>query len=111
MCLLVDVEVDAVDRSTWVLVLENTLCTITEWDDRKSLCTYRNRLCQIVHLAIRNTLWSNCTLNPSVQDTCPVDAEKHTETCVRLVVVYVSKCVYARELVVVYLTEYTIYNT
>ena len=111
MCLSVDIEVDAMNRCTRVLVLEHTLCTITEWDDAKAFSTYRNALCEVIHCRIADVLRSNCTLHPCVEDTSTIDTEKNTKTSVRLIVVDVSECVHAAELVVVNLAKYTINNT
>src|SRR5574344_2795974 len=80
VCFLVDVEVDAMNRSTHILILKHAFCTISKWDDRQSISTYWHSLCQVVHFRITHALWSHRAAHPSIEDTCAIDAKKHTQT-------------------------------
>ena len=112
VCLLVDVEVDAVNGSTHVLILEHTLSTISEWDDRQAVSAYRNCLSEVVHLWIAHTFWCHVAAHPSVEDTRAIDAEEHTQTgCTTFTMIHVCKGVHARELVVIHLAKHTIHHT
>ena len=91
MCFGVDIEVDTVDRSTRIGILQYSLRSIAEGDDRQSLSSYGHTLRKVVHLAIRDTFWCYRTLHPCIEDACAIDAEKDSKTCVWLVVIDVSK--------------------
>ena len=110
VCLLVDVEVDAVDACSAIDVLEHALGTIAEWDDAETFGSYGNAFGQVVHLAIADAFWSNGTLHPSIEDARAVDAKEHAQTGVRLVVVDMCKSIDTAKRIVVDFAEHTIDN-
>ena len=109
MSLRVLVEVNAIDRTTDLLILEHTLSTVTEWDNRDALTTDRHRGGQIVHLGIAN-LRGDVTMCPSIQDTRTIDTQQHTQTRLVGSMVHMSKSIYTALLVVVHFTQHTIYH-
>ena len=111
MSLVVNVEIDGMNRCARVLVLKNSFCTIAKWDDGESFCTYWNTFCQVVHFAIGNAFRRNGTLHPGIEDACSVDAEKNAEACLVCCMINVCEGVDARQLIIVDFSEYAIHNT
>ena len=98
--------------STHVLVLEHALSTIAERDDCQALCSYRNRLSQIVHLWVAHAFRCHCATHPCIADTGAIDAEQHTQTgCPTLAMIDMCESVHTRELVVVHLAQHAIHHT
>ena len=108
--LVVLVEIQAIDGTADLTVLQHTLGTIAEWNHRHALTTDGYRGCQVVHLSIAN-LRRNVPVGPGVQDTSAIDAEEHAQTGLLRGVVDVGKGVHTALTVVVDVTQDTVYHT
>ena len=104
------VEVQAIDGTANLTVLQYTLSAIAERNNGNTLTADGSCSCQVVHLSIRD-VGSDVTMYPGVQDTRTIDAEQHTETGLGIAMVDMGKRVNTALLVIVYLTQNTIYNT
>ena len=110
MSLVVLIEVHAVDRATNLLILEHTLSTITEWDNRDALATDGHSCSQVVHLSIAY-IRCDVAMCPGIQDASTVDTKQYTQTRLICRMVHVSESIHTTLLVVVHFTQHTIYHT
>ena len=110
MSLIVLVKVQTIDRTTYFLILQHTLGTISKRDNRHTLTANGNRSCQIIHLCITD-IRSNIAVCPCIQDARTIDAEQYTKTGLIGRMIDMGKSIYATLLVIVHLTEYTINDT
>ncbi len=107
VCTVVLVEVDAMDRTTDLLVFEDTLSAIAEGDNLHAITSDRYTGSKVVHVCI-TYVWSNVTMNPSVENTCSVDAEQHTEAVEVCGIVGMSKGIDTTLRVVVHIAQHTV---
>ena len=110
MSLVVLVEVQAIDRTANLLILQHTLSTITKGNNRHALTTNGHSSCKIIHLCIAY-LWCDVTMCPSIQDTRTIDTEQDTQTSLIRRMVHVSKSIHTTLRIIVNITQDTIYNT
>ena len=106
-----DVEVDAMHASSWILILQHTLGTISEWNHAQALCSHRNGGCQFVHLAVADAFRCHGTFHPRIQDTGTVDAQQHAQSGLVGTVVHMRKGVHPAQLIIVHLTQHAIHHT
>ena len=80
MLFAVLVEVDAMNRATYFLVLQHTLRTVPKRQDADA-CTANRSLCsQLIHIIVRDAFGSNGALHPRIENARTVDAQQDAQT-------------------------------
>jgi len=74
------VKVDTLNGTTYLLVFQHTLCTVSKRQDTDT-CTADGSLSRKnIHVVVRNTFGSNGAFHPRVENTRTVDAQENSQT-------------------------------
>src|SRR5574344_95114 len=109
MTLAMFVEVESVDRASYLLILEHTFSTVAERKNDHTLATDRYTCSQIVHLLIVDTFSCNISFNPCIKNTGTIYTQQHTQTILFCCMIHMSKSIYTTKLVIIHSAEHTIY--
>ena len=104
------IEVQTIDRTTNLLVLQYALSTISEWNHCHALATNGHTSSQIVHLGIAD-LRCDITMSPSIQNTSTINTKQHSQTSLVCCMIHMCKSIYTALWIVVHITKYTINHT
>ncbi len=71
------IEVNTMNRTVWLRVLQHPFSTISKWNNDQSLTPYRNSCCEFIHFSITDIIGCYIVFYPGIENGCTVDAKQY----------------------------------